>query len=108
MAFGPNELRNYAYLNALLDSFQTRVANNFRKLALDYCVNGTTPEVRFERVKEMRKALSGVGPLPKEITVVANPYPTCPTGQHCEGGACVPDDVYTGWPGEGDPTAWNQ
>ncbi|MCG3160286.1 MAG: hypothetical protein JMDDDDMK_01355 [Acidobacteria bacterium] len=108
MAFGPEELRNYAYLNALLDSFQTRVANDFRKLAFDYCARGDSPQTRFERVKEIRNALTSAGPLPREITIASNPYPTCPTGQHCEGGACVPDDINTGWPEEGDPAAWNQ
>jgi hypothetical protein len=117
MGFGPAELRNYAFLNVLLDSF--------RKLAFDYCAKGDTPEARFERVKEIKKALSGDGPLPREITLTRawrrvgeDPMPegftavtdlyACPTGQHCEGGACVPNDVITGWPVEGDPPAWKE
>lgn len=107
MAFGTEELRNYAYLKALLDGFQTRVASNFDQLALDYCARGATPEERFERVKEMRDALIGVRPLPQEITIVSNPYPDCPPGQHCEGGACVPDGINSGWPERGDPPYWH-
>jgi hypothetical protein len=101
MGFGPDELRTYAFLSVLLDSF--------RKVAFDYCAEGDTPEARFERVKEIRKALTGDGPSPNVITSVSVLYGGgCPPGQHCEGGACVPDDVYTGWPKEGDPPAWNE
>ncbi len=106
MAFSPDEMRNYSFLNVLLD--------RFRKLAFDYCAEGDTPQARFERVKEIRKALTEEGRLPKALTGDGPPpnktdqLQGCPSGQHCEGGACVPDDVFTGWPGGGDPPAWNK
>lgn len=95
MAFGPNEMRNYAYLRSLLDAYQQRV--------LEICSSQPTPEERFRVICALRDALLG-----KTFTLpvlLAPGYPECPIGQHCEGGGCVSDFAHSGWPAEGDPTS---
>ena len=97
MAFEPDDLRSYVFLRAVLDQFQAT--------AIEYCAH-KDPAVRFERVKEIRNALTGKGSLPVDLGFSA-PCPPCPEGQHCEGTVCIPDFVYSGWPQGGDPGSWN-
>lgn len=107
------ETRNYIYLRGVLDSFQRR--------AVDYYLQGPTPEERFTRLKEIRElvfnkdannlshvALS-VAPrnaAALDLGIPGEPpsYPDCPDGQVCRGGACVDIELpLEAWPTHGDP-----
>jgi hypothetical protein len=111
MAFGTNELRNYVYLRGLLDSFEKRV--------LEYCSSPTEAEERFNRVKVIRDVLTGSIDLPSEVSVsalsvppsmsaepVEDDYPNCDENERCDGAACVPRNVMSGWPELNDPESW--
>ncbi|MFN7945780.1 MAG: hypothetical protein U0Z53_10525 [Blastocatellia bacterium] len=97
MGFGPNETRNVAYLRAVLGAFADQ--------AISYCASGTNEQARFENIKSIRNALVAIGQQFPSMNF-GNNCPSCPPGQHCEGGVCVPDNATSGWP-TGDPPAWN-
>jgi hypothetical protein len=100
MGFSSNELRNYVYLKGLLETFEKRV--------LKYCSSGVDQADRFKRIKEIRDALilKEGSRLPSKVSVSAgsgSTYPNCDSDERCDGTACVPGIVISGWPDITDP-----
>jgi hypothetical protein len=133
MSFGSNELRNYVYLRGLLDSFEKRALKYCSEGASPAERFERIKKIR-DALSLKRDALTGVVvELPSEVSVSAGVtsvslatatngvelshgvnvaaggesiYPNCDADERCDGAACVPGNVVSGWPDISDPSSW--